>query len=133
MIATTHPGAPWKLLNTGDNRFSPDAAKCPTSARCYGVYSTSPFDSGNAVWLSTDGGVSWHDRPSGSNRIRNDIACPTATTCYTVGNHGTITQTTNGITFLADGSPTTRTPNGIKCVSASMCYAVGGRGTILVH
>jgi photosystem II stability/assembly factor-like uncharacterized protein len=135
VIATTRPGGPWTLLNPTDSRFSPDAAKCPTSTRCYGVFSTNPTDleTGNLVFLSTDGGVTWQSRTSGSNQVRNDIACPTAKRCYTVDDHGTITQTTNGTTFVTTSSPTARNLYGIKCVGATTCYAVGSKGTILTH
>jgi photosystem II stability/assembly factor-like uncharacterized protein len=136
VLATTGPGRPWKLLTCSPGTcttFSPDAGVCPTSARCYGVYSTSPFDAGTIVYRSVNGGAGWQGGPSGSGRLRSDIACPAALTCYTVGSHGTITRTTNGTSFAAEGSPTTRDLNGIACVSAVTCYAVGASGTILAR
>jgi photosystem II stability/assembly factor-like uncharacterized protein len=135
VIETSRPGAPWTLVNPGPNRFSPDAAKCPTPTRCYGVYSSNPFNTstevGSIVWLTTNAGATWQARPSGSNRIRNSIACPTATMCYTVGNQGTITGTTNGTDFSAQTSPTTRNLYDIKCLSVTTCYAVGNKGAIV--
>jgi photosystem II stability/assembly factor-like uncharacterized protein len=136
VLATTGPGRPWTLrtcATTGCATFSPDAAVCPTSLRCYGVQSTSPFDAGNIVYRSTDGGTAWSGGPGGSGVIRNDIACPAARTCYTVGDHGTITRTTNGTTFAAEASPTRSNLSGITCVTPATCYAVGANGTILAR
>jgi photosystem II stability/assembly factor-like uncharacterized protein len=133
VIETTRPGTPWKLLNPRDNRFSPDAAKCPTPTLCFGVLTSSHFDPGTSVWVSRDAGSTWHAQPSGSTRPRNDVACPTATSCYTVGNQGTITASANGSRFFAQVSPTSRDLYGIRCVSATACYAVGNKGAILAR
>jgi photosystem II stability/assembly factor-like uncharacterized protein len=133
VIETTRPGTPWRLLNPGDNRFSPDAAKCPTPTLCYGVYTSSHFDPGTSVVVSRDAGATWQGESSGSNRLRYDIACPTETTCYTVGNRGTITGTTNESDFFTQASPTSRNLYGIKCLSAVTCYAVGNKGIILAR
>jgi len=113
--------------------FSPDDADCPTSDRCYGVYTTSPFDPGNGVYWSADRGELWLGGPSGSRSARNDVACPAALTCYTVGDQGTIIRTANGTAFVPDGGPTSRSLQGITCVDAASCYAVGDNGTILAR
>jgi photosystem II stability/assembly factor-like uncharacterized protein len=138
VLASAGPGRPWKLLScpasaTSCTTFSPDAGECPTSLRCYGVYSTSPFDDGNIVYRSADGGLAWQGGPSGSSSMRAGLACPAARTCYTVGSHGTITRTANGTTFASEASPTARDLNGIGCVGATTCYAVGAKGTILAR
>jgi len=141
VLASAGPGAPWRVVPCPGpapgggcaTSFSPDAGDCPTSARCYGVYSTSPFDPGTSVWLSADGGAAWQAVPSGSGSIRNDLACPAARTCYTVGDHGTITSTANGTAFVADSSPTARNLYGITCADATACYAVGDDGTVLAR
>jgi len=67
--------------------------------------STSPFDPGTNVELSTGGGTDWQAVPSGSGSIRNDLACPAAQACYTVGDHGTITRSANGTAVVADRGP----------------------------
>jgi photosystem II stability/assembly factor-like uncharacterized protein len=133
VLETARPGTPWRLLNSVDTRFSPDTARCPTATLCYGVFTSSHFDPGTSVEVSRDAGATWQAEPSGSSRLRNDIACPTETTCYTVGNRGTITGTTNQTHFFAQASPTSRNLYGIKCLSAMTCYAVGNKGTILAR
>jgi hypothetical protein len=97
------------------------------------VYSTSPFDPGSNVYRSADGGAAWQGGPSGSSAIRNDIACPAARTCYTAGNHGTITRTVNGSSFAAERSPVTKDLYGITCPGLTACYAAGDGGTILAR
>ena len=138
VLASAGPGAPWTMLTCPGRAYqeicptsSPDAGDCPTSARCYGAFSTSPFDPGTNVELSTDGGKDWQAVPSGSGSIRNDLACPAAQACYTVGDHGTITRTANGTAFVADRSPTAANLYGISCADTTVCYAVGDNGTIL--
>ena len=151
VIAVTRPGAPWTMLTCPEPAlpcfrslmaihpfprgapFAPDAADCPTSARCYGVYSTSPFDPGNGVDWSADGGELWLSGPSGASSIRNAIACPAAQICYTGGNQGTITRTVNGTAFVADGRPTSHDLYSITCVDAAVCYGVGDSGTIVAR
>lgn len=133
VIATTRPSTPWKLLNPGDSRFSPDAARCPTPTLCYGVYTSSHFDPGTSVVVSHDAGATWQAESSGAKRLRYGLACPSETTCYTVGNRGTITETTNGVNFFAQSGPTSRNLYAIKCLSAMTCYAVGNKGTILAR
>ncbi len=148
VVAVTRPGAPWTMLTCpGDfpcfrkelashargGPFAPDAGDCPTSARCYGVRSAGPFDPGNSVYWSTDGGELWLAGPSGASSIRNAIACPAARICYTAGNQGTITRTVNGTAFAADGRPTSHDLYGITCAAAAICYAVGDNGTIVAR
>lgn len=138
VLSAARPGAPWRLLSCGSpgcSLFSPDMTTCPTVARCYGVYSSSPFQQpGNQVFASADGGITWQARSGGTSRTLNDITCPSTRTCYATGDHGAITRTTNGAAFAADGaSRTTRNLSGITCVSQTRCYAVGASGTILVR
>ena len=150
VVTVTRPGAPWMMLTCPEPRlpcfrkemasqglgapFAPDAGDCPTSARCYGVRSTSPFDPGNGVNWSTDGGELWlAGEPSGAGSLRNAIACPAALICYTAGDQGTITRTVNGTAFVADGRPTFHDLYGITCVAAAICYAVGDNGTIVAR
>jgi photosystem II stability/assembly factor-like uncharacterized protein len=95
------------------------------------VYSSSPFDAGNLVYRSADGGATWQGGPSGSGVLREDLACPAAQACYTAGDGGTITRTANGTAFAAEATPTRSNLYGITCVTPAICYAVGANGTIL--
>jgi hypothetical protein len=148
VVAVTRPGAPWTMLTcpqppypcsrtiTPSDRgspFAPDAGVCPTAARCYGVFSSSPFDPGNGMDWSVDGGALWLFGPSGASSVRNALACPAARICYTVGDRGTITRTVNGTAFAADGRPTSHDLYGITCAEAAICYAVGDNGTIVAR
>jgi hypothetical protein len=146
VVAATHPGAPWTMLTCPGYdlpcwrslmaihpfpqgaAFAPDAGDCPSSARCYGVHSTS-----NGVDWSAGGGELWLSGPSGASSLRNAIACPAALICYTAGNQGTITRTVNGTAFAADGRPTSHDLYGITCADAAICYAVGDNGTIVAR
>lgn len=133
IIGAENPGAPWAPLKQYDNSGygpAPDSAVCPTVTRCYGVWTTSPFQPGNEIWLSSDGGWTWQGTSSGSSRLRNGIACPGATTCYSVGNRGTITASINGRPFAAQLSATRQDLYGVTCVGELTCFAVGNKGTI---
>jgi len=61
----------------------------------------------------------------------NSISCPTSTTCFAVGDLGTILVTANGTTWTTQASPTTRTLRGVSCPNPTTCYAVGDGGLIL--
>jgi hypothetical protein len=59
-------GQPWARRAVRARR-----RRLPTSARCYGVYSSSPFDPGNSVHWSCDGGELWLEaEPSGASSLR---------------------------------------------------------------
>jgi photosystem II stability/assembly factor-like uncharacterized protein len=137
VIAARKPGAPWTPLQqsytNGAVYPAPDSAVCPTATRCSGVWTTSPFQPGNEIWLSTDGGWTWQGMSSGSPKLRNAITCPAATTCYSVGNQGTITASSNGGPFLAQPSHTSHDLYGVTCVDVQTCVAVGNKGTIVSH
>ncbi len=137
VIAVRRPGAAWTPIRSNTGRISyddADSAVCPTAMRCYGVWTTSPFDlPGNRILLSTDGGANWNGISSGSPKMRNAIACPGARTCDSVGNQGTITASTNGGPFVAQHSRTSHDLYGVTCVDLNTCFAVGNKGTIVAR
>jgi Photosynthesis system II assembly factor YCF48 len=137
VLATRGPGTPWTCTSAGCATVAPDAAVCPTSARCYGVQSTNPFGGptgGVNVLRSTNGGANWDQigPAQGWPSVLNDIACPATLTCYLAGSHGSIAKITNGTTVTAQRTPTVRDLYGIGC-TCSICYAVGDKGTILAN
>lgn len=133
-IQTSKPGAAWTAVNNSWYWAVPDSAVCPTASRCYGVWTTSPFDlAGNGIFLSTDGGRQWNSQSSGSSKMRNAITCPGPSTCYSAGMAGTITASMNGGPFLAQPSGTSRDLYGIACAGPNTCFAVGTRGTIVAR
>jgi hypothetical protein len=93
----------------------------------------SPFAPANEICLSTDGGANGEGQSSGSAKVRNAIACPGARTCYSVGNQGTITGSTNGGPFSSQLSRTFHDLYGIICVDVNTCFAVGNKGTIVAR
>jgi photosystem II stability/assembly factor-like uncharacterized protein len=134
VIETSKPGAPWTpVRHLFPYSSAPDSAVCTTITRCYGVWTTDPFAPANAIWVSTDGGANWASQSSGSPRIRNAIVCSGARTCYSVGNQGTITTSTNGGPFVAQPSRTSHDLYGVACVHANVCFAVGNKGTIVAR
>ena len=79
------------------------------------------------------GSSSWvWQNPLPQGDTLNAISCPSASTCFAVGDLGTILVTTNGGTDWAGQlSPTNETLRGISCPSTTTCYVVGDAGTIL--
>jgi photosystem II stability/assembly factor-like uncharacterized protein len=60
------------------------------------------------------------------------ISCPSASTCFAVGDLGTILVTTNGGTgWAGQVSPINQTLRGVSCPNTTVCYTVGDAGTIL--
>jgi hypothetical protein len=53
------------------------------------------------------------------------------TTCYAVGESGTILKTVDGSTWSPQTSGTTNILFSVACTDTNTCYAVGGSGTIL--
>ncbi len=75
----------------------------------------------------------WRLQTSGVSVRLSAVACPTAATCYAVGDGGAIVATTNGgSTWSAQASGATFDLHGIACTDASTCTAVGNQGVIVV-
>ncbi|HLJ99088.1 MAG TPA: YCF48-related protein [Streptosporangiaceae bacterium] len=138
VFSTTGPWAPWTLLGClrrgmCGNGYSPDAAACPTAARCYGVTSLMPFDGDNGIFWSDDGGATWPGAVTGVHPLQYDVACASGQVCETAGGSGSLFRTTNGGRFAPDRGPSRQDLHGITCVTSDVCYAVGGNGAILVR
>jgi photosystem II stability/assembly factor-like uncharacterized protein len=85
---------------------------------------------GAAVNVGSSSWVWQNPLPQGDTL--NAISCPSASTCFAVGDLGTILVTTNGgTTWSGQASPTNETLRGISCPSTTICYAVGDAGTII--
>jgi hypothetical protein len=135
-IGADLPGNTWTPVGDRSEAAvwpSPNSAVCTTQTRCYGVWTTSPFAPGNAIYVSADGGLSWNPVSSGSPKLRNAIACPGPTTCYSVGNQGSITASMNGGGFANQRSPTSRDLYGVTCVDPRTCFAAGNKGTLIAR
>jgi len=79
------------------------------------------------------GSSSWvWQNPLPQGDTLNAISCPSASTCFGVGDHGTILVPINGGTdWAGQFSPTTQTLRGVSCPNTTTCNAVGDAGTIL--
>ena len=135
-LTTPAPGGSWRLEpgcppGTCSEPVS-DVGACPTSAGCYAVNNSSPFGNGSNVSRYTATGQNGPGVTVPNGLVINDIACPTASTCYTAGAGGVILRTTNGTRFTPIETSARESLNGITCVTASDCYAVGAAGTIEV-
>ncbi len=77
-------------------------------------------------------GNQWVKQTSNTTQQLNGVDCPTTSTCYAVGDGGTILATTNGgNTWSSKPSGTTQKLYNVSCSSASNCVTVGDGGTIL--
>jgi photosynthesis system II assembly factor YCF48-like protein len=135
-LMTQAPGGSWRLEpgcppGTCSEPVT-DVGACPTSTGCYAVNNSSPFGDGSNVSSYTATGQNGPGVTVPNGLVINDIACPAARTCYTVGAAGTILLTTNGTRFTPLKTSVRENLNGITCVTASDCYAVGSAGTIEV-
>ena len=136
LLMTPAPGRSWRLepaCPAGGPCSEPvtDLGACPAGTGCYAVNNSSPFGDGSStVSIYTATGQNGPSVTVPAGLVINDIACPAARTCYTVGADGTITRTTNGTRFTPVKTPARENLNGITCVTTSACYAVGAAGTI---
>jgi photosystem II stability/assembly factor-like uncharacterized protein len=88
------------------------------------------FGFSGTLLKSTNGGVDWTAQTSGTTNNLTDGACLSTTSCWAVGNSGTILHTTDGSTWAAQTSSTTNNFNGVWAVETSHVWAVGNSGTI---
>src|SRR5262249_3018809 len=108
----------------------------------------------------SNGGATWGAQASGTASNLNGVHCPSATTCYAVGDNGTILKQSSGVpptntptntpvvptntptntptatpsvnpTWAAQTSDITASLKGVSCPDTSTCFAAGGSGTIL--
>jgi hypothetical protein len=104
---------------------------CAPPSSCYAVNNSNPFGDGSStVSFYSATGQNGRNLTLPSGLVINDIACPAARTCYTVGAGGVILCTTNGTRLTRIKTTARENLNGIACVTVSDCYAVGAAGTI---
>ena len=135
LLMTPALGGSWRLApgcpaNQPCSEPPTDLGACPTSAVCYAVNNSSPFGDGSDVSRYTATAQNGPGVTVPNGLVINDIACPAALTCYTVGAGGVILATTNGTRFKRVKAPVRKNLYGITCVTATACYAVGVAGTI---
>jgi hypothetical protein len=92
---------------------------------------TAVGDSG-AVFGTTDFGVTWTERVSGTIQDLEQIAYGSASNLYAVGNAGTIIRSSDGgTTWNLQSSGTTTTLSDVVFISSDTGFVVGNNGLIL--
>ena len=135
-LMTPAPGGSWRLEPgcppATCSEPVTDVGACPTGTGCYAVNNSSPFGDGSDVSSYTATGQNGPAVTAPSGLVINDIACPAARTCYTVGAGGVVLRSTNGTRFTRVKISAKENLYGITCLTATTCYAVGAAGTIEV-
>jgi photosystem II stability/assembly factor-like uncharacterized protein len=145
VLATTDSGTTWTTETVPSGTALLYGIACTSTTTCYAVgaivisHGSLSFDYGY-ILATTNSGSTWSAQtgfgPTGISYL-SGIACPSTTTCYSVGENssydgGIILATTNsGSTWSTQTVPSgTRFLNGIACTSASTCYAVGQNSSL---
>ena len=127
------------------------AVRCPSAANCFAVGSyflSLPDSSAEQTLVERWDGTSWSivaspNKPNANDSSLAGVACPTATTCFAVGQYSTnlVTRTLverwDGSAWSIVGSPNPGNVGmsslaAVDCPDARTCIAVGsGRGTLV--
>ncbi|TMK38795.1 MAG: hypothetical protein E6G56_13455 [Actinobacteria bacterium] len=106
-----------------------DAASCASASSCVAVGEL------GKVMSTSDlgGGGTWSAQSSNTTNRLTGVSCPKgSSTCFAVGDYGTVLKSANrGSTWASQDSATKSFLNGVSCADASHCVAVGVQGTIL--
>ena len=74
---------------------------------------------------------SWSNTGTITGEDLNEVHCPDANNCWTVGTNGIIFRWTPATGWVSQTSNTTENLNGVYCVSSTDCWAVGDNGVVL--
>ena len=84
----------YKSTNGGQSFFADNAdmlgITCTSPTACIQV------GDGGRIRSTTDGGVTWSDGPSPTNKPLVQIQCPSSSICYAAGDEGQILKSTDG-------------------------------------
>ncbi len=84
------------------------------------------------ILLTTDGGKTWRERPSGTAKALSAIAFADPQHGFVVGSGGTVLETSDGgVSWKPQNSGTRDQLLGVCAVSPTVAYAVGAFGTVL--
>lgn len=127
IVATIDGGAHW-TAQVSHTTAQLTGVSCPTATTCYVAVKSTP----GQILKTTNGGGSWNlsfdvlnDPNAGTTTaVFNAISCPTAASCYAVGNEGLIAATSDGgVNWRTDNSPFNQVIEAIACPSSNVCYA----------
>jgi photosystem II stability/assembly factor-like uncharacterized protein len=109
ILGTSNGGGTWTTQPSGIGTEL-DGVSCPSTTSCFAVNGQAYCGCGSfggprggAILATTNGGGAWTSQASGTTNQLTGISCPSTTTCFAVGDGGTI---------LANGTPTP--PTGIQ-------------------
>ncbi len=128
---------PWLLGETEGGQGVVQDVTCTSARNCLAVGWGGHGEVGLGVELgvilvSTDGGVDWRQRASGTPHGLGGIACPTTSRCLVAGDAGTVLISTDaGAHWKSMPSGTTSYLGSIVCPTTKECRAVGEDGTFL--
>jgi photosystem II stability/assembly factor-like uncharacterized protein len=131
--STTNGGTSWS--NPSAELAALSRLSCPGVGICFAIGMNSP----GTVYKSTDGGLTWPlsfnvagDPQGGSTAPFRAISCPSATTCYAVGDGGLIATTSDGGGhWRTDFPPAFVDLTAVSCPTTSTCFATDAAGTAL--
>jgi len=147
-------GQTWHAANGTDGTAVLDGVSCPAAGQCVLVGDASHgFSGGTAIFTTTDAGQSLTKRATKATADRLvSVACPGQSTCFAVGDRGTIVASSDGGASWSSQSPGSESPlasvactgrndpscftdaetalHSVRCLSATKCLAVGNGGLI---
>lgn len=125
MATTRNGGASWDDSPAPWRYEWQSKLVCASTTACYVLIL------GTGVWATTDGGISWQSAKIITSYQLVDVACPAVTTCFAVGDAGTVFKTIDGKTWTEPGAPVGGPLDTVSCPAARDCFAGGDPGVIL--
>lgn len=127
MLKSTNNGSVWNTLQQRSSEFNLHGADAPSSTAIYAC------GENGTIIMSSNGGTSWTNQPTGFFDVLRDIAFVNTSTGVAVGDFGTIYRTTNsGTNWNIVSSNTGESLYGVSKANASTLYACGTNGTVVV-
>jgi len=133
-VIATNGGGTWSAQTPPAGTGYLDAVACAGASDCMAAGSTALGGPTGATVIGTsDGGSSWAQRFGQAARVLlESVACPTASTCWAVGEGpaaaSILVTRTGGATWSGQAVPSGVTRlEAVACASASACLATGSR------
>lgn len=126
LFTSTDGGASWQGVPSSNN-LAGMLSLC-FADRSHGV----AVGAAGVAMLTSDGGISWRPRPTGSGSLLRKLVFVDAQTVVAVGENGTILRSTDrGQNWARAASPTSASLSDLRFISANVGHAVGAQGTLL--
>ncbi len=125
--SSPQPGGTWRVVSP--KKLAPMLnVTCPSSTFCIAV------GQDGTIMTSSNSGLTWAKRPSGTHYNLYGAACPTSKACIVVGALGAgiiLTSANGGATWTTRWTASSTSVNAVTCTSNRDCIAVGYPGLIL--